>query len=143
MHKGVQCQLLIIESGGFDVILGMCWFSIFHVVINCQKKNIVFQILNHLEFEFSGVNNILELEEFKSWSTCEIFTMVVKIDKSTSMVSWYLDVFTDEFVILPLEWAVIFFIDLIHGTMCISKEPYQMWRIELSKVKHQLKELEN
>lgn len=45
-------NLLLINTHGFIVILGIDWLSNFHVVIDCQKTSIVLEGPNHPKFEF-------------------------------------------------------------------------------------------
>lgn len=45
-------NLLIINRGEYDVILGMDELSIFHAVIDCRRIKVIFQISNRSKFEF-------------------------------------------------------------------------------------------
>ena len=51
------------------------------------------------------------------------------------------DVFPEEFSGLPLDQKIEFKIELLPGTVPISKAPYRMAPTELKELKQQLKEL--
>ena len=56
-------------------------------------------------------------------------------------MSEFLDVFPEELLGLPPEREMKFSIDLLSGTIPISKAPYRMAPAELQELKVQLKEL--
>jgi len=35
-------DMFMINTGGYDVILGMTWLSKYHAVIDCQSKSVIF-----------------------------------------------------------------------------------------------------
>jgi len=37
-----SADMLMINTGGYDVILGMTWLSKYHAVIDCRNKSIIF-----------------------------------------------------------------------------------------------------
>jgi len=60
LWQGVYHKLLDGCNCDFDIILGMDWLSRVHTVIDCQKKSVIFQILNQLEFEFPREGRIVD-----------------------------------------------------------------------------------
>lgn len=54
-------NFLVIEFGAFDIILGMDWISILHVIIDYRMNNFIFQVSYHPNFEFIGGSKTLEL----------------------------------------------------------------------------------
>jgi hypothetical protein len=52
--RGVDfvANLIVLESMGIDIILGMDWLSKHMVLINCAKKSVKLTTLNHKELEF-------------------------------------------------------------------------------------------
>ena len=57
------------------------------------------------------------------------------------MVCEFLDVFPDELPALPPNRGVEFRIELVPGTVPISRRPYRMPQNELAELKMQLQEL--
>ena len=53
----------------------------------------------------------------------------------------YLTVFPEDLPGLPLEWEIEFTIELIPGTVPVSKAPYRLAPAELKELKTQLQEL--
>ena len=37
-----SADMFMINTGGYDVILGMTWLSKYHAVIDCQNKSVIF-----------------------------------------------------------------------------------------------------
>ena len=46
--------MFVIDTGGYDVILGMAWLSKHHAVIDCRSKVVVFRIPLQAEFSIIG-----------------------------------------------------------------------------------------
>jgi len=44
----------VIDTGGYDVVLGMTWLSKYHAVIDCRSKSIIFRIPHQSEFQLIG-----------------------------------------------------------------------------------------
>jgi len=36
-------DMLVLDTRGYDVILGMTWLSRYHAVINCRNKSVIFK----------------------------------------------------------------------------------------------------
>jgi hypothetical protein len=53
-NRGVDfvANLIVLESKGIDVILGMDWLSKYKLLINCAKKSIKLTTLDEKELEF-------------------------------------------------------------------------------------------
>ena len=109
--------MIVLDTRGYDVILGMTWLSKYHAVIDCQNKKIIFKIPHQAEFQFDG--------EYKS-AKKKTQMVTAEIQKKRVPV-WdeFPDVFK-EISGLPPDRAVEFSIDTILGTVPISKAPYRM-----------------
>lgn len=94
-------NLLVIDTYAFDVKLGMDWFGIFHIVIDCQKMNIVFRVLNNLEFEFVGGSNQVEPTEFRACSKNDVLTHLEAVAVEIPLVLEFIDVFEDFSRLMP------------------------------------------
>ena len=46
--------MFIIDTGGYNVILGMAWLSRHHAIIDCRSKVVVFRIPLQEEFSIIG-----------------------------------------------------------------------------------------
>jgi len=46
--------MLVLDTKGYDVILGMTRLSRYHAVIDCRNKKVIFRISHQSEFQFDG-----------------------------------------------------------------------------------------
>ena len=47
-------DLVLLDVMDFDVILGMDWLSQHYATVDCQRKEVIFRILDVEEFKFVG-----------------------------------------------------------------------------------------
>ena len=113
------------------MILGMTWLSIYHAVIDCRNKKIIFKISHQAEFQFDR----------EYMSTKRKTQMITAESQKKGVPVWneFSDMF-EEISGLPFDRAVEFSIDTIPGTVLISKAPYWMAPTELEILKKQLQE---
>lgn len=116
-------NLLVINTQGFDMILGMDWLSTFHAVINCPKRSVVFMTSKHLKFEFIRHNSIIESAEFKACSTEGVLAHLDAILIEIVLVSEFMNVFENFMELLPNR-IVEFATNLISGIAPISYAIY-------------------
>lgn len=58
-NREFYANLFVLNHCAFDVILGMNWLSASHAVIDFNKRAIIFQIPNQIEFElFCGSGDL-------------------------------------------------------------------------------------
>jgi hypothetical protein len=111
-------ELIILESSGIDVILGIDYLTKYHGVISCAKRTVT---LTSPHGERIEVN--------VSMST-EAEAMVNQLEEKSlehiRIVCEYLDVFTEELPGMPLDRDIEFSIELLARTAPISKIPYRM-----------------
>ena len=43
--------MIVLDTRGYDVILGMTWLSRYHTVNDCQNKNLIFRMSHQPEFQ--------------------------------------------------------------------------------------------
>jgi hypothetical protein len=130
-------NLIVLESKGIDVILGMDWLSKHNRLINCAKKAVRLTPSSGKELEYVAENlvmdkttsNIIVLNHLDAASTLDIRT-----------VSEFLYVFPEELLGMPLDHEIDFVIELIPGTAPIFKRPYRMAANQLAELKEQLQE---
>jgi hypothetical protein len=116
-------NLIVLESKGIDVILGMDWLSKHNGLIDCAKKAIRLTSSNGKELEYVAKNlvtdkassNRIMLNQLDATSTMDIRT-----------VSEFLNVFPKELLGMPPDCGIEFVIDLVPNTAPIFKGPYTM-----------------
>jgi hypothetical protein len=138
--RGVEfiANLIVLESKGIDMILGMNWLSKHKGMINCAKKAVRLTTSSGKEVECVAKNlvtdkatsNIIVLNHLDAASTLDIRTF-----------SEFPDVFTEELLGMPPDREIEFVIELVPGTAPIFKRPYRMAANQLAKLKEQLQEL--
>ncbi|XP_027905716.1 uncharacterized protein LOC114165258 [Vigna unguiculata] len=138
-----KLNLVCLPLEGLEVILGMDWLSINHVVLDCGRRKIVFPDTEGIELMTSGE----AVKEMRQGSTC--FVLVAQEKKRSteeqisriSVVDEYADVFPDEIPELPPSRDIDFSIDLIPGAGPVSVAPYRMAPAELAELKNQIEDL--
>jgi hypothetical protein len=138
--RGVDfvANLVVLESKGNDVILGMDWLSKHKVLINCTKKSIKLTTPEGKRMEFvaepvvtaKGVANCAKVNQLDASQGYEV-----------PVVNEFLDVFPEELPGMPPERDIEFVIELKLGTTPIYKTPYRMATPELAELKEHIKEL--
>ena len=133
-------DLLVFDTNGFDVILGMDWLYNFHVTIDCQRRSIVFKIPGHPEFEFMSGSKVMEQPEYRAGMDGVLTCIEVEEKPIPEIVEEFLDVFPDELSGLPPDRDIEFVIDIILGVAPISKPPYWMPLVDLEELQKQVQE---
>ena len=129
--KVMAIDMLVLDTKGYDVILGMTWLSQYYAVIDCREKKIYFRIPLQPEFQFSG--------EVKSTKGKQIISSEVQ-KQEVPVWDEFPEVFA-EITGLPPVRMIEFSIETIPGAAPISKAPYRMAPVELEILKKQLQEL--
>ena len=127
--------MLVLDTKGYDVILGMTWVSRYHAVIDCRNKKVIFRIQHQPEFQFDG-------EHKSTKGKTQLVVATAEIKERIPVWNEFLDVFK-EISGLPPDRAVKFSIDTISRTFSISKAPYRIAPTELEILKRQLQEYSN
>jgi hypothetical protein len=133
LGRDFRANLIILDSKGIDVIMGMGWLTACDAVIQCAKRSVLLTSPTGERFEFaadpapstaSAVNQLdgMALEDIR-------------------VVCDYPNVFPEELPGMPPDRDVEFVIDLFPGTTPISKRPYRMSSDQLQELKTQIKEL--
>jgi hypothetical protein len=126
-------NLIILDSKGIDVILGMGWLTVCDVVIQCAKRSVLLTSPPSERFEFAA-------DPAPSNTSA-----VNKLDGTTfediRVVCDYPDVFPEELPGMPPDGDAEIVVDLLPGTAPISKRPYRMSIDQLQELKAQIKEL--
>ena len=138
--RGVEflANLIVLESKGIDVILGMDWLSKHNGLIDCAKKAVKLTASTGKVLEYvaealvtdKAASNRIVLNQLDVTSTQDIRT-----------VSEFPDVFPEELPGMPPDRDIEFVIELVPGTAPIFKRPYRMDTKQLAELKEQLQEL--
>ncbi|GKB53832.1 putative reverse transcriptase domain-containing protein, partial [Tanacetum coccineum] len=139
-------DLLLIELGSFDVIIGMDWMSEQHAEVVCHEKYIRVPYGNDvliIQGERSGVRNESRLEVISSIRTqryiekgCRVFLIQVtkkeeveileKRIEDVPVVRDFPEVFPEDLPGLPPTRQVEFHIELIPGAAPVARAPYRL-----------------
>jgi hypothetical protein len=131
--KVIRSNLITINLGSMDVILGMEWMNKHKVVLDISDRVI--------EINSPTVGHTTLYLPFKDdTDSCAYVTIISPLDE-IPVVCEYPDVFPDELPGMPPDRDVKFVIELQPGTAPISKRPYRMPPKELAELKTQLQEL--
>ncbi|GJU00222.1 putative reverse transcriptase domain-containing protein [Tanacetum coccineum] len=134
--SNVVTDLMPVELGSFDVIIGMDWLAKYQAVIVCAEKII----------RIPWGNETLIVRG------CPVFLAHVTTketeDKSEKkrledvpIVRYFPEVFPEDLPGLPLTQQVEFHIDLIPGATPVARAPYRLAPSEMKELLDQLKEL--
>ncbi|GKB02221.1 putative reverse transcriptase domain-containing protein [Tanacetum coccineum] len=156
-----KIDLIPIELGSFDVIVGMDRMAEHRAEVVCYEKYIRVPYGNDMliiQGERSGVKNESRLEVISSIRTqgyidkgCQVF-LVQMIKKEETVASEkriedvpvvrdFPEVFPEEFPGLPPTRQVEFHIELIPGATPVARAPYRLAPAEMKELAEQLKEL--
>src|SRR3954466_9172953 len=124
-------NLIILNSQGLDVILGMDWMTKQKGVIYCANHAVSLTTPDHkrIRFNTNFESKRSKLNSLKGGSM-----------DSVPIVSEYPDVFPEELLGMPPDRDVEFLIDLLPGSGPIAKRSYKMSVDELKELKKQLGE---
>jgi len=131
--RGVEflSNLIVLDSKGIDVILGMNWLTKYQGVIDCAQRLIKMKHTNGTEVEY------------QAWSEP---IGEVKLNQANAVVDIrvvqeYLDVFPEDLPGMPPDREIEFVIELVPGTAPIYKRPYRMDANQLAELKDQIQDL--
>ncbi|GKA18102.1 putative reverse transcriptase domain-containing protein [Tanacetum coccineum] len=125
-------DLLPVELGSFDVIIGMDWLSRYQAVIICDEKVVRIPYGNEvLEIQGDGCSVMEKRAKDKSDE---------KRLEDVPTVRDFLEVFPEDFPGLPPTRQVEFQIDLVPGATPIARSPYRLAPSEMQELTAQLKE---
>jgi hypothetical protein len=134
--RGVEllANLVVLESKGIDVILGMDWLSKHNGLIDCAKKAVRLTPSSGKVLEYV-VENLVTDKAASNRIVLNHLDTVSILDIKT--VSEFLDVFPEELPDMPPDREI----ELVPGTTPIFKRPYRMAANQLAELKEQLQEL--
>jgi hypothetical protein len=130
----IPSNLILLDSKGIDIILGMDWLSKYDRVIHCARKAMKLTKKDGTLVEFVAM--VQSGPDSKLNQTKAIALEDIRV------VQDYPDVFPEELLGIPPDRDIEFLIELLPGTPPISKRPYRMPINELVELKKQIAELQ-
>nr|GEY44297.1 putative reverse transcriptase domain-containing protein [Tanacetum cinerariifolium]GEY44298.1 putative reverse transcriptase domain-containing protein [Tanacetum cinerariifolium] len=115
-------DLMPVELGSFDVIIGMDWLANRHAVIVCNEKIVWIPYGDEVLIETEDKSEEKQLEDVPT-------------------VRDFLEVFLEDFPSLPPTQQVEFQINLVLGVAPVARAPYRLATSELQEFSSQLQEL--
>jgi hypothetical protein len=130
--RGVEfsANLMVLDTKGIDVILGMETLVKWGVRIDCAQRTILLSAPDGQELTVGATEPSGFLQQMEARPTNGI-----------RVVSEFLDVFPDDLPGMPPDRDIEFSIDLLPGTAPIAKRPYRMALVDHEEVKKTVDEL--
>ena len=125
-------DLIILESQGPDVILGMDWLSMYGGNIDCANKSILLTTPEGKRIKYVYRHSPIRTQ---------VHSLMGVVQEEVPVVKDYPDVFPEELPGMPPDRDIEFLIELLPGTGPISKRPYRIPANDLEEIKKQIKEL--
>jgi hypothetical protein len=126
-------NLILLDSKGIDIILGMDWLSKYDEVIQCARKAVKLTKKDETSAEFVAL--------VQSGSDSKLNQTKAIALEDIRVVQDYPNIFLEELPSMPPDRDIEFHIELLPGTPPISKRPYRMPVNELVELKKQIAEL--
>jgi hypothetical protein len=131
-------NLIVLESKGIDVILGMDWLCKHKVPIGCTKKSVKLTTPDGKELEYiaepvvtaKGIANRAKINQLDASQGSKV-----------PVVNEFPDLFPEELPCMPPDRDIEFVIELKPGTAPIYKTPFRMTTPELAELKEHIREL--
>jgi hypothetical protein len=118
-----SANLIVLDSKGIDVILGMDWMSKQEALIDCAKKSVKLTTKDGQEMEYiaeplithKSATNQIKLNQLEAEQNYDV-----------RVVDEYPGVFPEELPGMRLDHDIEFVTELLPGTAPICKSPYRM-----------------
>ena len=125
-------DLIILESRGLDVILGMDWLSKYGGNIDCTSRSILLTTPEGKRIKYVSRHTP---------KSTHVNSLTGVVQEEVHVLKDYPDVFPEELPGMPPDRDIEFLIELLPGTGTMSKRPYRMPTNDLEEIKKQIKEL--
>src|SRR3989337_1484261 len=125
-------DLIILESQGLDVILGMDWMSKYGGSIDCASKTILLTTPEGKRIKYVSKH---------SSRRTQVNSLSGVVQEEVPVVKDFPDVFSEELPGMPPDRDIEFLIELLPGTGPKTQRPYRMPAKDLVEIKKQIKEL--
>jgi hypothetical protein len=126
-------NLIVLDSMGIDIILGMDWLRKYDRVILCAKRAIRLTKEDDTIVEF---NTAIQAEQVSLLNKVQGTSL-----NEIKVAQEYPEVFPEDLPGMPPDHDIEFIIELLPGTPPTSKRPYRMPINDLVELKKQIAEL--
>ncbi|GJR12782.1 putative reverse transcriptase domain-containing protein [Tanacetum coccineum] len=153
-------DLMLVELGSFDIIIGMDWLAKYHMLIVCDENVVRIPygdevlIIRGDNYDGGSKLNIISCTRTQKYIEKGFQVYLAQVtskkaeDKSEEKrledvpVVWeFLEVFPEDLPRLPPDRQVKFQIDLVPGTTPVARAPYQLAQAKMQELSTQLQEL--
>ncbi|GJW21406.1 putative reverse transcriptase domain-containing protein [Tanacetum coccineum] len=153
-------DLMPVELGSFDVIIGMDWLAKYHALIVCNEKVVRIpyrdEVLIIRDDNCDGGSKLKIISYTRTQKYiqkgCQVYLAQVTSKKAEDMseeerledvpiIQEFLEVFPEDLPELPLAQQVEFQIDLVPGAAPVARAPYRLTPAEMQELSTQLQEL--
>ncbi|GJW86506.1 putative reverse transcriptase domain-containing protein [Tanacetum coccineum] len=162
LNHQFHIDLMPVEMGSFDVIIGMDWLTKYHAIIDCAKKIVRIPFGNEILIirgdgsgnEHGTRLNIISCTKTQKYllKGCDVFLAHVTVKKTEDkskekqledvpIVKDFPEVFPEDLPGLPPTRQVEFHIDLVPGAAPVARAPYRLAPSEMKELADQLQEL--
>ncbi|GJW53042.1 putative reverse transcriptase domain-containing protein [Tanacetum coccineum] len=162
LNHPFNINLMPVEMGSFDVIIGMDWLSRYSAVIDCAKKIVRIPskseiLIVHGDGCSEGHRtrlNVISCTKVQKYllKGSHVFLAHVTVKKTEDnskekqledvpVVKDFPEVFTEDLPGLPPTRQVEFHIDLVPGAAPVARAPYRLAPSEMKELSDQLQEL--
>jgi hypothetical protein len=131
-------NLIVLESKGIDIILGMDWLGKHKVLIDYAKKSVKLTTPDGKELEFVTEPVVTAKGIAKR---AKINQLDASQGSKVPVVIEFPDVFSKELPGMPPDQDIKFVIELKPGTALIYKTPFRMTTLELAELKEHIRKL--
>ena len=153
--RELSVDLIALPFHGFDFILGMDWLSKYRAIVDRDKGTVVLKWSDMSKvtvhgIQFESVSNVISAMQGRLFlrKGCEDFLALVLYSKrgqvnleDIPVIKKFPDVFAEELPGFPPKREVDLVIEVLHGTILISRAPYRMAPTGLKELKTQLQEV--
>nr|GEW50629.1 reverse transcriptase domain-containing protein [Tanacetum cinerariifolium] len=162
LNHPFNIDLMPVELGSFDVIIGMDWLRKYHAIIVCDEK-LVYVPYGNETLIFNGNKNdnereprltVISCSKAQEYMTkgCQIFLAHISAKKGEDkpggkqlkdvpIVRDFPKVFPEDLPGLPPARPIEFQIDLIPGAALVARAPYRLAPSKMKELSKQLQEL--
>nr|GEV90822.1 putative reverse transcriptase domain-containing protein [Tanacetum cinerariifolium] len=130
LNHPFNIDLMPVELGSFEVIMGMDWLTTYHAVIMCGEKIVRVPFGNETLIIWSNITTKTIKDKSKE-----------KRHENVPIVRDFSEVFPEDLPGLPPTRQVEFQIDLIPGAAPVARAPYRLVPSEMKELSNQLQEL--
>ncbi|GJW48976.1 putative reverse transcriptase domain-containing protein [Tanacetum coccineum] len=158
--SNVVTDLMPVELGRFDVIIGMDWLAKYHALIVCDEKVVCIPygneelIIRGDSYDGGSKLNIISCTKTQKYieKGCQVYLAQVTSKKTEDkseerrledvpIIREFPEVFPEDFPGLPPARQVEFQIDLIPGAAPVARAPYRLAPAKMQELSAQLQEL--